>query len=280
MVQTPPLSLPGEGPAPLRSQAGAAAPEVMWAGKNSAFGSREMCLGGAGVGLARGHGHLVSLQVMLGHQLGQMLCHCRAPPGTAISIPPFPLACTGSSRTSELPGKGDWHIYRPGFPSLLAQEGASCTSRRTYSSKIEAGATNVRAAPAVTARCSQREGYRVWHMPLSVTATALHVGSHKGFHQYVLTHLLQGWRTQRVRHTGTTGAGRAATTAQPGCSRPALPARCSRNSSRDAQVKTVPVGTQPCGAKRPFTLCAAEKLPSRLQTAPLSSPMFSGKMVP
>lgn len=130
-----------------------------------------------------------------------------------------------------------------------------CTARRTYSFKIEAGAANVRAAPATTARCGQQEGYRVWHMPLSVTGTALHVGPRKGFHQHVLTHFclaaaagLESTVCATRRHGCLRGGGdgpgcKAATTAQPVCSRSASPARCSRNSFHSSQVKMVLVCT-------------------------------------
>lgn len=163
-----PPAIPAEVrcPVPLRSQAGAAAPEVIWAGKNSAFGSRKTCPGGAGVGLARRHGHLVLLHMMPGHQLGKMLCHCRAPPNTASSIPPSPLGhrgllCMGRSRTSEIPGKGDSLPVQAYLQTRLPITSSSgegfCTARRIYYFKT--GATNVRAALAVTARCSQQEGY-------------------------------------------------------------------------------------------------------------------------
>lgn len=211
------------------------------------------------MGLARGHRHMVP-----GHQLGKTLCRCTAPPGTASSILPSPLGrgglpCTGHGRTSELPGKGAslpaQVPLQKRLPIISSSGEGFCTAGRTYSFKIEAGATNVRAALAATARCGQQEGYGIGHMPLSVTGTALRVGPRKGFHQHVLTHLCLAAAAGPesavcVRHGhdclrgGGDGPGcKAAATAQPVCSHSAAPARCSRNSFHSAQVKTVLVCT-------------------------------------
>lgn len=123
-------------------------------GKKSAFGSRKTCPGGAGVGLARGHGHLLSLHMVSWHQLGKRLCCCTALPSTASSILLSPLGhggppCTGHGRTSELPGKGDSLPVQAPLQTrlpLVSSSGEGFRTARTYSFKIEAGAANVKSS--------------------------------------------------------------------------------------------------------------------------------------
>ena len=69
----------------------------------------------------------------------------------------------GHGRTLDIPGKGDSLLVQAPLQTRLPIVSSSGegfhTARRTYSFKTEAGATNVRAVLAVTARCGQQEGY-------------------------------------------------------------------------------------------------------------------------
>lgn len=195
--------------------------------------------------LARGHGHLVSLHAMPGHQCGKMLCSCTAPPGTTSSI--LHPGLQGHGRTSELPGKGgSLPMQAPlqmKLPFVSSSGEGFCITRGIYSFKTEAGASNVRAALAGTARCSQQEGYRVWHMPLSVTGMASHVCPSTCPHPALSHHSCGAAEHSVTRARWGQARLQRATAAQPVCSPSALPAGCSRNSFHSAQSGMVQVCT-------------------------------------